>query len=97
LAHQQWWRAYGDPQLDRWIDLAVQGSPSMAMAAARVREAKAMAGVVESAEAADQRPGHAQAPQLAEDQFYGPGALSGAHLGQQRRHGLQLRPGPVGP
>ena len=31
----QWWQAYGDPQLSRWIDRAVQGSPSMAMAAAR--------------------------------------------------------------
>ena len=47
----QWWQAFGDAQLDRWIDLAVQGSPSMAMAAARVRQAKAMAGVAEAAEA----------------------------------------------
>ncbi|PPA00249.1 RND transporter, partial [Pseudomonas sp. MWU12-2312b] len=46
----QWWQAYGDPQLDRWIDLAVQGSPTMAMAAARVRQAKSLAGVAESAE-----------------------------------------------
>ena len=29
----QWWHAYGDPQLDAWISLAVQGSPTMAMAA----------------------------------------------------------------
>ena len=46
----QWWQAYGDPQLNRWIDLAVQGSPSMAMAAARVRQARSMAGVAEAAE-----------------------------------------------
>ena len=46
---QQWWHAYGDPQLDRWVALAVAGSPSLAMAAARVREAKAMAGVVGAA------------------------------------------------
>lgn len=46
----QWWQAYGDPQLNRWVDLATQSSPSMAMAAARVREARAMAGVAESAE-----------------------------------------------
>ena len=38
----QWWQAYGDPQLNRWIDLAVQGSPTMAMAAARVRQARSM-------------------------------------------------------
>ena len=47
---QQWWRAYGDPQLDRWVELAQSGSPTLAMAAARVRQAKSMAGVIESAE-----------------------------------------------
>ncbi|MCE1114920.1 MULTISPECIES: efflux transporter outer membrane subunit [Pseudomonas] len=77
---QQWWRAYGDPQLDGWVALALQGSPSMAMAAARVREAKAMAGVVESAE---QLQANGQATlkrhNWPEDQFYGPGALSGAN------------------
>ncbi|KPA95056.1 hypothetical protein PF70_04960, partial [Pseudomonas asplenii] len=34
----RWWQAYGDPQLDQWLDLALQGSPSLAMAAARVRQ-----------------------------------------------------------
>ncbi|MNJ26889.1 Multidrug resistance outer membrane protein MdtP precursor [compost metagenome] len=77
---QQWWRAYGDPQLDRWIALAVQDSPSMAMAAARVREAKAMAGVVESAEKL-QVNGQSTLKRhnWPEDQFYGPGALSGSN------------------
>nr|WP_238936341.1 efflux transporter outer membrane subunit [Pseudomonas weihenstephanensis] len=72
----QWWHAYGDPQLDAWISLAVQGSPSMAMAAARVRQAKAMAGVAESAESlqinADATLKRHNWPS---DQFYGPGAL----------------------
>ncbi|MFP3499666.1 RND transporter, partial [Pseudomonas sp. SIMBA_059] len=77
---QQWWHAYGDPQLDRWLNLAVAGSPSLAMAAARVREAKAMAGVVESAEKL-QANGQATLKRhnWPEDQFYGPGALSGAN------------------
>lgn len=77
---QQWWRAYGDPQLDRWVALAVAGSPTLAMAAARVREAKAMAGVVESAEKL-QVNGDATLKRHSwpEDQFYGPGALSGAN------------------
>lgn len=77
---QQWWHAYGDPQLDRWVTLAVAGSPSLAMAAARVREAKAMAGVVESAEKL-QANGQATLKRhnWPEDQFYGPGALSGAN------------------
>jgi outer membrane protein TolC len=77
---QQWWHAYGDPQLDRWLALAVAGSPSLAMAAARVREAKAMAGVVESAEKL-QVNGQASLKRhnWPEDQFYGPGALSGAN------------------
>ncbi|KAA0949688.1 MULTISPECIES: efflux transporter outer membrane subunit [unclassified Pseudomonas] len=72
----QWWQAYGDPQLNRWIDLAVQGSPSMAMAAARVREARAMAGIVESAESL-QINGDATLKRHSwpSDQFYGPGKL----------------------
>ncbi|WP_460418186.1 efflux transporter outer membrane subunit [Pseudomonas sp. microsymbiont 2] len=77
---QQWWRGYGDAQLNDWIALALAGSPSMAMAAARVREAKAMAGVVESAEKL-QANGNATLKRhnWPEDQFYGPGALSGAN------------------
>ncbi|MBA1202528.1 efflux transporter outer membrane subunit [Pseudomonas capeferrum] len=77
---RQWWRAFGDPQLDHWVDLALAGSPNLAIAAARVREAKAMAGVVESAERLQ---GNGQASlkrhNWPEDQFYGPGALSGAN------------------
>jgi NodT family efflux transporter outer membrane factor (OMF) lipoprotein len=73
----QWWQAYGDPQLNHWIDLAAQGSPSLAMAAARVRQAKSMAGVAESAESL-----HVNADSTLKrhnwptDQFYGPGELS---------------------
>ncbi|MDB6142560.1 MAG: NodT family outer rane efflux lipoprotein [Pseudomonas sp.] len=73
----QWWRAYGDEQLNRWIDLAVKGSPSLAMAAARVRQAKAMAGVAESAESLHIN-GDASIKRhnWPADQFYGPGELS---------------------
>ncbi len=73
----QWWRAYGDAQLNHWIDLAAQGSPSLAIAAARVRQAKSMAGVAESAESlqinADSTLKRHNWPA---DQFYGPGTLS---------------------
>ena len=62
----QWWQAYGDPQLNAWVDLALQGSPSMAMA-----------GVVESAESlqvnADSTLKRHNWPT---DQFYGPGELA---------------------
>ncbi|WP_353229978.1 efflux transporter outer membrane subunit [Pseudomonas qingdaonensis] len=77
---QQWWQAYGDPQLARWIALALQGSPTMAMAAARVREARAMAGVIEADEKL-QVNGQSSLKRhnWPEDQFYGPGALSGAN------------------
>jgi NodT family efflux transporter outer membrane factor (OMF) lipoprotein len=73
----QWWRAYGDDQLNHWIDLAAIGSPSLAMAAARVRQAKAMAGVAEAAESL-----HINGDSTLKrhnwptDQFYGPGELS---------------------
>jgi NodT family efflux transporter outer membrane factor (OMF) lipoprotein len=73
----QWWRVYGDPQLDRWVELAERGSPSLAMAAARVRQAKAMAGVVEAVESL-QIGGDASLKRhnWPADQFYGPGGLS---------------------
>jgi NodT family efflux transporter outer membrane factor (OMF) lipoprotein len=73
----QWWQAYGDPQLNRWIDLAVQDSPSLAMAAARVRQARAMAGIAESAESL-QIDGDSTLKRhnWPTDQFYGPGELA---------------------
>ncbi len=73
----QWWQAYGDPQLNRWIDLALQGSPGMAMAAARVRQARAMAGLAESAESL-QINGQSTLKRhnWPTDQFYGPGELA---------------------
>lgn len=37
----QWWRAFGDPQLDALIDEALRGAPTLAIAAARVRLADA--------------------------------------------------------
>lgn len=77
---QQWWHAYGDPQLDRWIALAVKDSPTMAMAAARVREAKSMAGIIESAEKLQVNGvSTIKRHNWPEDQFYGPGALSGSN------------------
>ena len=38
-----WWRAFGDPQLDRLIDEALANSPSMAQAAARIDLARSQA------------------------------------------------------
>ena len=37
----QWWRAYGDPRLDALVDEALAGSPSLAIAQARLRAAQA--------------------------------------------------------
>ncbi|WP_341522774.1 efflux transporter outer membrane subunit [Pseudomonas sp. G.S.17] len=74
----QWWRAYGDAQLNRWIELAGQGNPGLAMAAARVREARAMAGIAESAESLHiTGDSSLKRHNWGADQFYGPGALSG--------------------
>ncbi len=39
----RWWEAYGDPQLDRLIDEALAGSPTLAQASARLRSAQAQA------------------------------------------------------
>jgi NodT family efflux transporter outer membrane factor (OMF) lipoprotein len=40
----EWWHAYGDPQLDALIEEALKGAPSMAQAQARVAKAQAVAG-----------------------------------------------------
>jgi NodT family efflux transporter outer membrane factor (OMF) lipoprotein len=39
----RWWTAYGDRQLDTLIDEALKGSPTLAQAQARVRQAEALA------------------------------------------------------
>ncbi|ROL64163.1 RND transporter [Pseudomonas chlororaphis] len=73
----QWWQAYGDPQLNRWVDLAMQGSPSLAMAAARVRQARALAGVAEAAESLQvQGDASLKRHNWPTDPFYGPGDLA---------------------
>lgn len=73
----QWWKAYGDPQLDAWMDKALTGSPSLAMAADRVRQAQSIAGVAQAA----QRPHVNGAMSLTRehwpnDTYYGPGPLA---------------------
>ncbi|WP_159863923.1 efflux transporter outer membrane subunit [Novosphingobium sp. 9U] len=42
---EQWWRAYGDPQLDALVAEALAGSPDVAAAQARVRQARGAAEV----------------------------------------------------
>ncbi|MFI8221628.1 efflux transporter outer membrane subunit [Pseudomonas sp. NPDC085632] len=73
----QWWRDYGDEQLDQWLELALKDSPSLAIASARVRQAKAMAGIAESAESL-RIDGNASIKRhhWPADPFYGPGDLS---------------------
>ena len=44
-----WWTAYGDAQLDRLIDEALAGAPSIAVAEARLRRAQALAGIAQAA------------------------------------------------
>ena len=73
----QWWQAYGDLQLNHWIDLALQGSPTIATAAARVRQARSMAGIAESAESLQiNAESTLKRHNWPTDQFYGPGELA---------------------
>jgi NodT family efflux transporter outer membrane factor (OMF) lipoprotein len=44
-----WWRAYNDPQLNALVAAAQAGSPTLAAAGARVREAQSLAGVAKAA------------------------------------------------
>jgi NodT family efflux transporter outer membrane factor (OMF) lipoprotein len=45
-----WWKAYNDPQLNGLMDEALAGSPAMAVAAARVRQADAQLGQAHAAQ-----------------------------------------------
>jgi len=45
----QWWRAFGDPQLDALVDQALQGNPDLAVARARLAKAQAAVDVAHSA------------------------------------------------
>jgi len=45
----KWWQAYADPQLDALVEKSTSGSPSLRLAAARIDEAKSMAGIVHAA------------------------------------------------
>jgi NodT family efflux transporter outer membrane factor (OMF) lipoprotein len=44
-----WWQAYGDPQLDALIGEALRGSPTLAIARARVEQADALARTADAA------------------------------------------------
>jgi len=46
---QDWWTTLGDPQLDRLIDEALAGTPTLELADARVRQAIAQAGLADAA------------------------------------------------
>lgn len=45
---QNWWKTYGDAQLDGLIEEALQGSPTLKIASARLRAAVAEAGTAEA-------------------------------------------------
>ncbi len=45
-----WWKAYGDAQLDSLIDEALNGSPTLAQAEARLRRAQALANQAKAAQ-----------------------------------------------
>ncbi|WP_338758338.1 efflux transporter outer membrane subunit [Massilia sp. METH4] len=47
--NEQWWHAFGDPQLDRLMEAALARNPGLKAARSRVRQAEALAGVVEAA------------------------------------------------
>ena len=42
---EAWWKTYGDPQLDALVEEALQGSPDLKIAAARLKQAAAMSDV----------------------------------------------------
>lgn len=73
----QWWQGFGDPQLDRWVTLAVEDSPNLAAASARLRQARAAAGLAQAREAPQvSAEGALHRRNWPTDGFYGPGDLA---------------------
>lgn len=74
---QDWWAAFGDPQLDALVTEALDGTPSLAVADARVRQAQAQAGLADAA----RKPDLSASAQLTTVQL--PETLAPAPLGGQ--------------
>lgn len=73
----KWWQSYQDPQLDAWIDRALQGSPSLKVAQARVRKAYALAGMSKAPQGLQGNvSGSISRKKWPDDHFYGPGDLA---------------------
>jgi NodT family efflux transporter outer membrane factor (OMF) lipoprotein len=81
---QDWWRSLGDPQLDALIAEALQGSPSLAAADARVRKAQAQAGLAD----AERKPTVGASGQYVVAQL--PSGLAGDEIGGQLIHNAVL-------
>ena len=81
---QDWWRSFGDPQLDALVAEALQGSPSLAAADARVRKAQAQAGLADAA----RKPTVGASGQYVVAQL--PSGLAGDEIGGQLMHNAVL-------
>jgi len=81
---QDWWRSLGDPQLDALVAEALQGSPSLAAADARVRKAQAQAGLANAA----RKPTVSATGQYVGAQL--PSGLAGDEIGGQLMHNAVL-------
>ncbi|WP_310633022.1 efflux transporter outer membrane subunit [Paraburkholderia sp.] len=75
-----WWRAYNDPQLNAWIETSIAGNPTLSAAQARVREARAMAGVAQAG-LLPQINGSmsVQRQHWSDNIYYGPGSLANSN------------------
>jgi NodT family efflux transporter outer membrane factor (OMF) lipoprotein len=72
-----WWRAYQDPQLNSWVDAALAGNPTLAVAQARVRNARSLAAVNAAALSPQVRGDLSiQGEHWPDNVYYGPGPLA---------------------
>ncbi|MFT3762479.1 MAG: efflux transporter outer membrane subunit [Pseudoxanthomonas sp.] len=79
---RDWWTALGDPQLDALVAEALQGTPSLAAADARLRKAQAQAGLADAA----RKPTVGASAQYAVAQL--PKGLAGDELGGDLMHNV---------
>ncbi|MCM0084366.1 efflux transporter outer membrane subunit [Geomonas sp. Red32] len=73
----QWWKAYGDPQLDRMVAEALSGNPAMHIAQARIAKVQALSGIARSALLPSIDVDAAFSRQRYSEYHYNPSALAG--------------------
>lgn len=86
---EAWWRRYGDPQLDRLIDSALAGSPTLTIAQARIAQANAAVGEAQAVRLPQAAANYSLTRQRYSENYIYPEPLAGS-VGSDNRLALDV-------